>query len=270
MIEREVFVRKIEEIAARRLTYRTGGMGADGTCDCIGLIMGAMMELGHRRYALHSTNYFARYEMIGLKKVSLKELFAGEILYRARESTQNLNERYQKGGRYYTGDMRDYYHAAVVTSVDPLRIIECTQYGEVTGIVIHQSCKNWHYGGRLRDVCYDDQDGEKGDENMNVLYQARVTTEKDPLTIRRAPDGEKLGELPRDAVVDVLDEGAWMYVRYGSVTGYASARYLTKIGTDYSKLMVRTILTDAMGSTWEPVGGYSARTVLEENGMPLD
>ena len=76
--------------------------------------------------------------------------------------------------------------------------------------------------------------------------------------------------MPKGAVVDVLGEGEWMHVRYGGATGYASAQYLTRIGVDYSGLTVRTILTDGMGSTWEPVGGYSARTVLEENGMPLD
>ncbi|MBR4039424.1 MAG: SH3 domain-containing protein [Clostridia bacterium] len=272
MIGKDAFVKKIEEIAARKLSYRIGGLGADGTCDCIGLIMGAMLELGHGRYDLHSTNYFARYQMTGMEKADGKALYAGEILYRAREDTKDLHARYQAGGRYYTGDLLDYYHVGVVTGVNPLRIIECTQYGAVTGIVISGVFRNWHYGGKLRDVLYDGDTGEQeGDEaRMEALYQARVTTQKDPLMLRDAPGGKKTGELPKDAVVDVLGEGEWMHVRYGGAAGYASAQYLTRIGADYSGLTVRTILTDGTGGTWEPVGGYSARTVLEENGIPMD
>jgi hypothetical protein len=32
----------VEEIVAKAPTYRLGGDGSDGTCDCVGLLMGAM------------------------------------------------------------------------------------------------------------------------------------------------------------------------------------------------------------------------------------
>ena len=86
MISVSAFVRRVEQIAARDLTYRTGGVGKDGTCDCIGLIMGAMYELGHKRYDLHSTNYFARYQVLEMKKI--KELFVGQLLFRARTNQE--------------------------------------------------------------------------------------------------------------------------------------------------------------------------------------
>ncbi|MBR4057842.1 MAG: hypothetical protein IKK00_06875, partial [Oscillospiraceae bacterium] len=85
------FVERVEQIAARKLTYRTGGVGADGTCDCIGLVMGAMYELGHKKYDLHSTNYFARYQTMELREVKKEsELFVGQLLFSARESTDKL------------------------------------------------------------------------------------------------------------------------------------------------------------------------------------
>lgn len=227
------FAKRIETIAARNLTYRTGGMGKDGTCDCIGLIMGAMYELGHKAYDMHSTNYFARYQTLELKKVDKKGLFIGQLLYRARTNQDRLNDRYLPGGRYYTGDLLDYYHVAVVTSVKPMRIIECTEYGDVTGIVIHDVFKNWDYGGRLRGVLYDEEDTggvyEETEEEAVVLYRARIATQTDPLTLRATASGRKIGEIPKGETVEVLAGGEWSRVRWGEALGYVSSEYLEVI-----------------------------------------
>lgn len=53
------FLERVKAIADANPTYRTGGDGSDGTCDCIGLIMGAI----GKKYDMHSTNYFARFQM---------------------------------------------------------------------------------------------------------------------------------------------------------------------------------------------------------------
>lgn len=275
MIGVSAFVRRVEQIAARNLTYRTGGLGKDGTCDCIGLIMGAMYELGHKQYDLHSTNYFARYQTLELKKANAKELFIGQLLFRARTNQDKLNARYLPGGRYYTGDLLDYYHVGVVTSVDPLRIIECTEYGDVTGIVISTKFGRWDYSGRLRGVDYAAQ-GEESEEEI-MLYQARVVTKETPLTLRNAPvSGKKIGELPRGAIVDVMSTGDWPRVKYGDMLGYASAQYLERIEEEpeevrtYAELTVRTIIEDSAGRIWEPIGGFSVRVQLEADGEAID
>ena len=227
------FVGRIERIAARNLTYRTGGVGKDGTCDCIGLIMGAMYELGHRQYDLHSTNYFARYQMLELKNANKKDLYIGQILYRARTNQDKLHARYLPGGRYYTGDLLDYYHVGVVTSVKPLRIIECTEYGNVTGIVVNETFKNWHYGGKLRDVLYDETDAggiyEEKEEEVVVLYRAKIATQTDPLTLRATAGGRRIGEIPRGETVEVLAGGEWSRVRWGELLGYVASEYLDVI-----------------------------------------
>ena len=275
MIAVSDFVKRVEAIASRKLTYRTGGVGKDGTCDCIGLIMGAMYELGQKKYDMHSTNYFARYQTLELKKASEKELFIGQLLYRARTNQDKLNARYLPGGRYYTGDLLDYYHVGVVTGVKPLRIIECTEYGNVTGIVIHTSFGNWHYSGKLRFVDYVDMGGlyEPGKEVFEVLYEARVITQEDPLTLRATAGGRKVGEIPKGETVEVLAEGEWALVRYGDKRGYASAQYLEKIEAEepeYAKLTVRTIIEDSAGRIWEPIGGFSVRVQLEADGEAID
>ena len=231
MIGVSKFIGQVRTIASRSISYKTGGIGKDGTCDCIGLIMGAMYELGHKKYDMHSTNYFARYqtmEMVTLK--SSTEIYPGMILYKARDDQDRINGRYLPGGRYYTGDVLDYYHVGVVTRAKPLEIIECTEYGNVTGIVTSANIKGWEYGGKLRGVDYAATSEEEREDETMVLYKAMVNTREDPLTLRNAPiNGKKIGELPRGIVVEVMSTGDWPRVRYGDMMGYASASYLERI-----------------------------------------
>lgn len=66
-----------------------------------------------------------------------------------------------------------------------------------------------------------------------TLYRARVSTQRDPLTLRSAPEGDRIGRLPRGAVVDVIaSSGAWAQVRCGSMSGYCAEAYLTRIEED--------------------------------------
>ena len=274
------FVSRVKTIAARPIKYRTGGVGKDGTCDCIGLIMGAMYELGRKKYDLHSTNYFARYQVEELKPAKEKELFVGQLLFRSRTSTDKLNERYKRGGSHYTGDLLDYYHVAVVTRTKPLEIIECTEYGNVTGIVVNKVFKNWQHGAKLKEVLYDGYD-EEDDPVLealiprNALYEAVVITQKDPLTIREWPEsGPRVGKAPKGATVEVLSEAGdgWPMVRYNGVTGYALETYIKRIDGDGSddetELDViiadvvdddakeRITIIDAEGNVFRPVGDF--------------
>lgn len=285
MIGVTAFIEKIREIAARPLTYRTGGTGRDGTCDCIGLIMGAMYELGHKKYDLHSTNYFARFQTLELKKVSEKDIYPGMILYRARESTGKLDDRYKPGGAHYTGDMLDYYHVLVVTRKKPLEIIECTEYGNVTGIVVSGTLKGTYYGGKLRGVLYEDYEQEE-----TAMYKAIVNTEKDPLRVREWPvTGTVLGSVPKGRTVDVLAEAGdgWPKIRYNELVGYASGEYLKAVEPaagnssnnstgsedepqEYGEITIRTIIRDEDGREWEPNGAFTIETVVEVDRESID
>ena len=292
MIGVSAFVAKVRAIADRNPTYRTGGVGKDGTCDCIGLVMGAMYELGHKKYDLHSSNYFARYQMQTIKKVYEKDLAVGQILYRSRKDSGQLNARYQAGGRYYNGDKLDYYHAGVVTRVNPLEIIECTESGYISGIVISSDAKKWQYAGELKDVLYEGYEPDEREETL-VSYKAVVTTEKDPLRVREWPEaGTILGKVPKGRTVDVLAEAGdgWPKIRYNELIGYVSEQYLTPIGAvqtepeetpeetdevqitpeDIAEVPIRTIITDSAGNTFEPVGEFTVKTVLDVDGEELD
>lgn len=252
------FAARVEQIAARPLQYKIGGIGKNGVCDCTGLIMGAMYELGRKKYDMHSTNYFARYQTMEMKRVDQKRAYVGQILYKARDNTDGdgMNARYLPGGRYYTGDLLDYYHVGVVTGINPLRVIECTEYGKVSGIVISSSLKGWEYEGKLRGVDYSEKEVE------DVLYYARVTTKEDPLTLRNAPlSGKKIGEIPRGEIVEVMSTGDWPRVKYDGMLGYASAQYLERIeekAEQENTISVSADVTiiDSAGNRFKPVGDW--------------
>ena len=216
------FAEKVRQIAARNPTYRTGGLGKDGTCDCIGLVMGAMYELGRKPYDMHSTNYFARYQIEDLGKIDADAPYVGQILFRAREGDERLNDRYKPGGRYDTGDTKDYYHVGVVTSTKPLEIIECTEYGKISGIVINSKLGGWHVGGKIKDVLYEDFEEEK------PMGRAIVATKSGALNIREWPDGPVIGKAPKDSVVEILyvNDKGWAEIRHGRIVGYVAAEYL--------------------------------------------
>lgn len=226
------FVAAVLSIAAKQPTYRTGGTGKDGTCDCVGLIMGAMYALGHRRYDLHSSNYFARRQMADLRTLASElDYRYGMVVYKARADTGDLNDRYKPGGRYYTGDMLDYYHVGVVTSVMPLHITHCTSGGGADGIKTDYAIGSWRYGGELLGIDYDAQTG--GGDTVEVLYRAVVTAKKGAtVNLRISPkDHSKLIErVPIGTGVDVWEDAqGWAHIQTDAGrVGYMQSKYLER------------------------------------------
>lgn len=46
MVTLEAFLSEVAKIKSEAPTYREGGDGSDGTCDCIGLVIGAIRRAG--------------------------------------------------------------------------------------------------------------------------------------------------------------------------------------------------------------------------------
>lgn len=271
-IKAAAFVEQVKAIAARDLQYKTGGRGKNGVCDCIGLIMGAMYELGHEKYALHSTNYFARYQVDAMRKASAP-VWPGEIVFKSRSDTSRLNERYQPGGTFYTGSLLDYYHVGVIVSTDPMVIVECTEYDGYSGIIQTASIDKWQWVAELQDVDYgefEETNEDGGIDRMKAMeaqYQALVTTNKSPLNVRAwAKAGTVLGDVPKGRMVEVLiDDGdGWPLIRYNELVGYASGDYLTPVPKTEVKEEVevevlepqKVTIIDSDGNHFEPVGDF--------------
>ena len=99
------------------------------------------------------------------------------------------------------------------------------------------------------------------EDNMNVLYQAVVSTQSGALNVRDAPDGGRIGSLPKGTTVDVLSEpcGGWAYVRRGNVCGYVSTAYLERTegsGENSIRVIPDVTIIDDEGNSFRPVGGW--------------
>ena len=216
----EAFIAQVEAIAQASPVYRPGGDGSDGTCDCIGLVIGAIRRAGGSWTGTHGSNYAARYEMRELLPVTdAGELCLGDVVYKARTPGQAgyaLPERYKKNP-----DQRDYYHVGVVTAVEPLEITHCTG----PGIVRDAKLGRWTYRGRLEKVDYD---GAEVVENM-VQTATVVADSGDDVKMRSTPsktDGLYY-KVPVGATVQVASvDGKWAKVRYQDRTGYMMVEYL--------------------------------------------
>jgi len=143
------FLAKVQEIKKLNPAYKQPGDGSDGTCDCIGLPIGAIRRMGLKWTGIHGTNWAARKEFVSLKKItSESELELGDVVLKAHtkgESGWRLPDRYQQGGKYYNGDLTDYYHAGVVTSVAPFQITHMS-----SKMTVDKKLGKWSYGGKLK------------------------------------------------------------------------------------------------------------------------
>lgn len=222
----EAFIAQVEAIAQASPVYRLGGDGSDGTCDCIGLVIGAIRQAGGAWMGTHGSNYAARYEMRELLPVTdAGELCLGDVVYKARTPGQAgyaLPERYKNDP-----DQRDYYHVGVVTAVEPLEITHCTS----PGIVRDTKLGKWTYRGRLEKVDYD---GAEVVENM-VQAATVVADSGSKVKMRSKPSASDglYWEVPVGAEVQVAEiTGGWAKVRYGDRTGYMMAAFLDMDGQE--------------------------------------
>ena len=226
------FVERVLAIADTNPTYRTGGDGSDGTCDCIGLIMGAL----GREYPMHSTNYFARKELaIEPEPISEDtEPELGDLVIKARNEKNpryDLHERYKPGGRYYiNGDLLDYYHVGVVTSINPFEITHCTQSAQVNGIARDYTLEGWTHIGMVDDMEYEGQ----WDEPAPVHDLAIVYSEDgNPVRMRKAPTtaSETIVKVPKGALVEVVERtDEWSTILWNGKRGYMMSEFLRVVG----------------------------------------
>lgn len=236
----EKFLGEIEVIRALKPQYKLGCSGYNGYCDCIGLDIGALSRMGIKWDGIHGTNWAARKEMtqkvIRIPAVSVLQL--GDLVYKARapgEAKYDLPARYRKGGKYYDGDLNDYYHVGTVTGVNPLRITHMTS----PTVKVDTSLGKWAWFGKLKKL------GDGGIVPVPDPEPVPVPVPPDPApgvqAVVTAPSGQyvkmrkepyvtcRLWEnVPVGAVVTIEKPGeVWAQISYGSRHGwYMMAKYL--------------------------------------------
>lgn len=248
------FLAAIDAIQQEAPTYRLGGKAADGTCDCIGLVIGALDRCGVKWPGIHGSNWAARNAMAWLLPVSdASDLTVGDIVYKARrpgETGYSLPERYAADP-----DRADYYHVGVVRSVSPLRIVHCTSPG---GVVTDAKLGKWAYRGGLILI------GEADDEGKVVtgMETATVTAESgSTVNLRREPHGALVDRVPVGSVVQVMqvtgEPGAqWAQVAYSGKAGWMDVAFL--------RMEAGTEATDSAAYDGEMVTLRVPRTAAEQ------
>ena len=218
------FLSAVDAIAAEQPTYRLGGKAEDGTCDCIGLIIGALSRCGTKWPGIHGSNWAARNAMAWLLPVSdASDLTVGDIVYKARrpgETGYSLPDRYAADP-----DRADYYHVGVVRSVSPLRIVHCTSPG---GVVTDTKIGKWAYRGGLILIGEADDTGKV----VTSMETATVTAESgSTVNLRKTPGGDLVDRVPVGSVVQVMqvtgEPGSqWAQVDYRGKAGWMNVAFL--------------------------------------------
>ena len=255
------FLEGVRRIAASNPTYRTGGDGSDGTCDCIGLVMGAIGA----KYPMHSTNYFARYELaIEPQPVTDDtELEIGDLVFKARSASNpryDLHERYKPGGRYYNDDLLDYYHVGVVTSVAPLKITHCTSGNGADGIVVDTATDSWTHVGFVDELEYEDQWRET-EKPMEQQMQV-ISKNGNPVKMRKTPSTlwPYIEIVPNGELVTVHELGSeWATISWGGKRGYMMRAFLHEVPEDKPKqdgqAVIISIPMDAAQALYHALAG---------------
>lgn len=222
------FLEQLETICATKPDYRIGGSGTDGTCDCIGLIIGAVRRAGGSWTGIHGSNYAARKQMADFGEIKAADLFVGEVIYKARklgDSSYSLPDRYKVGD-----DLLAYYHVGVVTKVHPLEITHCST--TVNGNSIHRDATlgKWRYGDRLKGIDYGmiREEAEMSEVKMQEIRN-KATVTGGRLSLRQAPSktSDRLAWIPNGTRLDVTGQGdGWCAVTYETIPGYVMERYL--------------------------------------------
>lgn len=249
------FIAQVKAIAAEEPKYRLGGYGKDGTCDCIGLTIGAIRRAGGTWGGTHGSNYAARYQTAALERNTAENLFVGKQVYKAREKG---HARWKLPSRYAGhADQRDYYHAGVVTGVTPLEITHSTGTGLPSSIRRDTALGAWDWGGKLRKVGYDDAvAGDIGD-----VVKPVDGVEPTP-AIKAAAEGLTKGK-PRDE-----HTGAAGSVDPKPATLPSGARAATVSTKNGKPLHIRAQPTKACGLYWDAPNGTTLQVLETNTGAP--
>ena len=260
---RDKFLQMVETIRKLNPAYKQPGDGSDGTCDCIGLEIGALRRMGLKWTGIHGSNYAARYQTVNLEYIEdTGQLEKGDIIYKAanekgivklacnagtKKHAWTLPDRYKKGRAYYDGDLLDYYHVGIVTGVDPLRITHMTS----PAMKVDKNLSGgWNYHGKSRPLVEEaerkageplPEPDKKPDEPVpSDGSRAIVTAEnRQPVKLRQYPSKNcrTWDKVPCGTEVEIVKPGEeWAEVNCGKRKGwYMMAEFLDVIGDGKGK-----------------------------------
>ncbi len=262
-ISADKYVEGVNSIYVEQPTYRTGGDGSDGTCDCIGMGRGALEREGVTDITgMNGTNYAARHTILNLQKIKkASQLRKGDVVLKVRDKDDKdmpLPDQYRKKGNDYNKTWKEtnFTHYGTVIQTNPIRICHMT----TPTAKIDTDLGNWTYFGQLPWVEYGEE-GELPDVRTAMVYAESGSTVK----MRQKPSSlcRMYWDVPIGSRVIVMDPGdKWSEIIWAGRTGYMMTKYLRTQGTTYTVVISGLELETAQ----EICGKYKNAKMEEEVG----
>ncbi len=127
------------------------------------------------------------------------------------------------------------YNAARANAIELVKYLIQTTGIPAERVIRHYDAKGKYCPRKMLDspVLWEDFKNQIGGAAVQnpapvaEILTGTVITQKDPLVLRNAPNGNKLTTIPKGTTITVLEQGAeWHRVSYGEYTGYSAARYI--------------------------------------------
>ncbi|GHU78676.1 hypothetical protein AGMMS49992_29740 [Clostridia bacterium] len=222
--------------------YSSPGSNDERGIDCSGMFCRAYKLQGASIY--HGSNRIIRTHCRGWQFIKdAANLEPGMAVFKRRDDGQEGNE-YKPGGQYYNPQLvGNFYHVGLVVSVNPLKIVHCTD----PIAKVDTKLGAWTYAGYLKDVAYaaamikpipvESSPVEQLPVESNPVtdaawhYAVVSTPGGGRLNLRRAPTtavDNRVGYAPNGAQLAILETRAdgWARVQYLGVTAFAQTMYL--------------------------------------------
>ena len=221
------YIEGVNSIYTEQPTYRIGGDGSDGTCDCIGMCRGALKREGVTDITnLSGTNLAARKTILNLQKIKkADQLRVGDVVLKTRDkddASLPLPDRYRKGGADYDAKLGEtnFTHIGTVTGVNPLRITHMTS----PTAKIDTKLGKWEWFGQLPWVSDD------GAEEQDAAEWATVAAESGKTVKMRAKPStlcRLYWDVPVGSQVVLLDPGGtWSEIIWAGRSGWMMSKFL--------------------------------------------
>lgn len=246
----EKYLEGVNSIYVEQPTYRTGGDGSDGTCDCIGMCSGALERGGVTDVKnMRGTNAAARGTIEDLQLIGYaKDLKCGDVVLKTRDKDDKsmpLPDRYRKGKADYDPKWGEtnFTHIGTVTSVNPLEITHMTSPTAKKDTKIG----NWKYRGWLPWVEKDSGEQDPPWDDGQGTEWAIVIAENGCTVKMRAKPSTSCRlywDVPVGASVIIEEYGPqWSKITWAGQSGYMMSKFLLMGGGTIKETTYKVIIT---------------------------
>lgn len=217
---------QFEKMTAENWPYKSPGSNDRNGIDCSGAFVYAYKQYGKSIY--HGSNRIARTEVVELLPIGSVKLVPGMAAFKHRKpgaAYYNLPDGYKKGGKYYDGDLNDYYHIGLVGREGKI----LNARNEKDGFVASPVSQGWSHVAYLSQVEYG-QIEESEEPEMADTAIVRASSGS-TVKMRGKPDtGYSLyWDVPVGSTVTVLarnEPEGWSRISWNGRAGYMLNSFL--------------------------------------------